>query len=48
MYRDPLTGPIVIEFEATEYSYSIRHSIRIRNFEDIRFDTNVVPDLSHP
>ena len=26
---------ILIEFEATEYSYSIRYSIRIRNFEDI-------------
>ena len=25
------------EFEAIEYSYSIRYSIRIRNFEDIRF-----------
>ena len=27
-----------IQFEATEYSYSIRYSIRIRNVEDIRFD----------
>ena len=29
---------ILNEFEATEYSYSIRYSIRIRNFEDIRFE----------
>ena len=35
---------ILIEFEATEYSYSIR----ARNFQDIRFDSNEIPDSSHP
>ena len=39
---------ILIEFGATEYSYSIRYSIRIRNFDDIRFDSNEIPDPSHP
>ena len=29
---------ILIEFGATEYYYSIRYSIRIQNFDDIRFD----------
>ena len=35
---------ILIEFEATEYSYSIR----IQNFEDIRFVLREISDLSHP
>ena len=34
----PTPFSILIEFEATKYSYSIRYSIRIRNFKDIRFD----------
>ena len=38
--RQDISTPFssVIELEATEYTYSIRYSIRIRNFEDIRFD----------
>ena len=32
------TSSILVEFEATEYSYSIRYSFRIRNVKDIRFD----------
>ena len=38
--RQDISTPssILIEFETTEYSYSIRYSIRIRNVEDIRFD----------
>ena len=41
---------ILIEFEATKYSYSIRYWIRIRNSEDIRliFDSNKIADSSHP
>ena len=35
---------ILIEFEATEYSYSIR----IQNFEDTRFVLREIPDSSHP
>ena len=34
----PTPFSILIEFETTEYSYSNRYSIRIRNSEDIRFD----------
>ena len=34
----PTPFSILIEFEATAYSYSIRCSILIRNFKDIRFD----------
>ena len=38
--RQDISTPfsILIEFEATEYSYSIRYSIRIQNFKNIRFD----------
>ena len=38
--RQDISTPfsILIKFEATEYSYLIRCSIRIRNFEDIRFE----------
>jgi len=39
---------ILTEFEATEYLYSIRYLIRIQNFEDIRFNSNEIPDSSHP
>jgi len=38
--RQDISTPssILIEFETTEYTYSIRYSIRIRNVEAIRFD----------
>ena len=38
---------ILIKFEATEYSYLIQYSNRIRNFEDILFDSNEIPNSSH-
>ena len=48
--RQDISTPFSIlnEFEATEYSYSIRYSIRIRIFEDIRFEWNsrFVPSLT--
>ena len=47
--RQDISTPfrILIEFEATEYSYSIRYSIPIRNFENIRFEliSRFVPSL---
>ena len=41
---------ILIEYEPTEYSYSIQYLIRIPNVEviDSIFDSNETPDLSHP
>ena len=36
---------ILVEFEATEYSYSIFKMLRIF---DLIFDLNEIPDLSHP
>ena len=47
--RQDISTPFssLIEFEATEYSCSIRYSIRIRNFMDILFELNsiFVPSL---
>ena len=40
---------IQIEIETKDYSYSIRYSIRIWNFEDILLESNAifVPSLLH-
>ena len=48
--RQDISTPfsVVIEFEATEYAYSIRYLIHIRNVEDILLDSNEIPDSSDP
>jgi len=48
--RQDISTPfsILIEFEATEYSYSIRFIFEISRIYDSIFDSNDIPDSSHP
>ena len=39
---------ILIEFEATEYSYSIRFVLRISRRFNLIINSSEIPDLSHP